>query len=246
MISLKALILAGNRYRQNDKKFIDTNRCLVSISGKPVLEQNLDRAIEVPSVDDIIIVLGYGGEDIINSYGNIYKGHIIKYVIQWTQRGIVHAIYNASREIGDDDFFLLIADEIIKESNHEMMADYFHYNSFFGVCGVVRPRQNLDISNTYGVSLEGFSITEVEENPIETIKYILQGTGHCMFSNNILSYIRKTPINESRGERDLAGLIQCAIDNGEDIKAFEIGKSYNTVTGLLKKVEKKKEKEINS
>ena len=98
------------------------------------------------------------------------------------------------------------------------------------------------------MSLEGFKITEVEENPVDTSKYILQGTGHCIFSNKLLSYIRKTPVN-SDGERDLAGFIQCAIDNGEDIKAFEIGKGYKTVSSLLKKIEEKekeKKKEIDS
>jgi NDP-sugar pyrophosphorylase family protein len=80
----------------------------LELRGKPVLEYNIERALEIENIDEIVIVVGYRAEDIINRYGINYKGKRIKYVIQWEQKGVVHAIECAKEAIGKDDFFLVI------------------------------------------------------------------------------------------------------------------------------------------
>jgi len=54
----------------------------------------------------------------------------------------------------------------------------------------------------------------------------IMGTGNCIFKNEILSYIKQTPINQKRGEKELPDLIQCAIDDGNIIKLFVICDNY--------------------
>ncbi len=58
-------------------------------------------------IDEIIIVVGYRAEEIINTYGTQYKNKKIKYVIQWERKGLVHAIECAKEAVGGDDFLLL-------------------------------------------------------------------------------------------------------------------------------------------
>ena len=63
----------------------------------------------------------------------------------------------------------------------------------------------------------------------------IMGTGNCVFKNRIFEYIRYTPINHQRGEKELPDLIQSAIDDGQLVKIFDIGGNYinvNTVEDL--------------
>lgn len=63
----------------------------------------------------------------------------------------------------------------------------------------------------------------------------MMGTGNCVFRNEIFEYIPLTPINQQRGEKELPDLIQCAIDDGNMVKCFDIGGAYinvNTVDDI--------------
>ena len=54
----------------------------------------------------------------------------------------------------------------------------------------------------------------------------VRGTGNCIFRSKIFDYIDLTPINQSRNEKELPDLIQCAIDDGLAVRAFDIGDVY--------------------
>ena len=55
------------------------------------------------------------------------------------------------------------------------------------------------------------------------------GTGNCVFRNEILDYIDRTPVHPLRHEKELPDLIQCAVDDGNPVKLFEIGTNYVNV-----------------
>jgi dTDP-glucose pyrophosphorylase len=55
------------------------------------------------------------------------------------------------------------------------------------------------------------------------------GTGNILFRNAIFDYLELTPINPSRGEKELPDLIQCAIDDGEAVKLFQVCDHYINV-----------------
>src|SRR3990170_2940342 len=109
---MKALILAGGRGKRLDDLSIQNNKCMTKINGRPAIEYNLDNAVD-SGVDEIIIVVGYRAEDIINYLGNKYKNKRLSYVIQWEQRGLVHAIECSKEALAGDDFMLLLGDEIM-------------------------------------------------------------------------------------------------------------------------------------
>ena len=72
---------------------------------------------------------------------------------------------------------------------------------------------------------------------IEKPKYqhnIFQGTGHCIFKNDILNYIDECPIHirRGRGEKELPDLIQCAIDDGKEIRHFIVADDYTNVNDV--------------
>jgi len=229
---MKALILAGGRGSRIDEVSGNINKCMIEIDGRPVIEYNLDRACDIDGIKEIVIVVGHRAEDIINRYGTSYKGRKINYVIQKEQKGLVHAIECSIDAIKKDDFFLLLGDEVLINSRHTDMYNQFKEEKLFGMCGVVAQEDKKNISKTYAVISDEtgrvFRLIEKPKNPVNN----LQGTGHCLFRNDILSFIDRTPIHHERGEKELPDLIQCAIDDGEIIKIFNIGDKYTNINSI--------------
>lgn len=234
------LILAGGRGKRLNELCDEKNKCMISIKDKPLIQYILDNAI-CADVSEIIIVVGYKAEEIINVYGNEYKDKSIRYIIQPEQRGLVHAIECAKETLGDEDFILMLSDEFMVNLQHKQMIDFFNKKNLFGVCGVVIVKDIELIKKTYSI-IQGDDnrIYRLIEKPTKPMNNIM-GTGNCIFKNEILSYIKQTPINQKRGEKELPDLIQCAIDDSSIIKSFVIYDNYSNINSSDKDVPKQKE-----
>ncbi len=226
---MKALILAGGRGNRLEPITDQINKCMLRMAEKPLIEYSLDNA-RAAGVEEIIIVVGYLAEDIINTYGNRFHDVPIRYVIQWEQRGLVHAMECSMRAIGEADFMLFLADEVFVNPKHEAMIQKFKSESLFVLCGVSTAEDTSQIRKTYAIirNEDDDRIYRLIEKPARPMNNIM-GTGNCIFKNQILDYIPDTPINQKRGEKELPDLIQCAIDNGRTVKAFLIGDQYINV-----------------
>lgn len=225
---MKALILAGGRGKRLDETSTNRNKCMLQINNKPVIEYSLDSAVSC-DVDEIIVVVGYRAEEIINAYGNRYKDKKLKYVIQWEQKGLVHAIECAKDAIDGDDFMLLLGDEILVHPRHQEMLNEFTKGEVFALCGVLWVDNKDLIKRTYTLIHDGNNVihrlVEKPRNPLNN----LMGTGDCVFKNGIFNYIEVTPIHHERKEKELPDLIQCAIDDGKVVKSFIICDKYTNI-----------------
>jgi len=232
-------MLAGGRGERLGSITESLNKCMFELGGKPVLEYNLDRAAEL-DLNEIIIVVGYRAEDIINRYGTNYKGTRIRYIIQKDQKGLVHAIECAKNAINKDDFFLMLGDEVLVNSRLQEMLTEFKSKDIFALCGVTSQEDKEKISNTYNVLIDDKNrVFRLIEKPKRVLNN-WQGTGHCIFNNDLLSYIERTPIHPERGERELPDLIQCAVDDDHLVKIFDICDIYTNINSEedLKEAEK--------
>ena len=225
----KALILAAGRGKRLGEHTLETNKCLLPFNGRPLIEYSLENAI-FAKVDEIVIVVGYLAEDIINRYGNTYKGTTIKYCIQREQRGLVHAIETSKDIIGDADFLLLLGDEFLLKPDYGPFLQLFFKKKYFVVCGVITTKDKSTISKTYSILYDQdkkkvYRLIEKPRNPSNN----LMGTGNVVFNNEILDFIPRTPVNPARGEKELPDLIQCAIDDNKDVTFHILGSEYVNV-----------------
>jgi dTDP-glucose pyrophosphorylase len=234
---MKALILAGGRGNRINEFSENQNKCMIHFRGKPLIEHILTQTCTL-DVTEIVIVVGYKAEDIINHYGISFGNKRIRYVIQPEQRGLVHAIECARGALENEDFFLMLGDEVMQNPKREKMIQHFNAaDSTFVVCGILRVKDLGQIRSTYAVVKNDqeqiFRLIEKPRRPINEF----QGTGHCIFKNRILEYIDITPVHHERGERELPDLIQCCIDDGKIVRAFEVCDQYcniNSKDDLLK------------
>ncbi len=228
---MKALILAGGRGKRLEAQSAERNKCMIEFAGKPLVEWSLDNCVST-APEEIVVVVGYLAEQIINHYGNSYRGIRIRYAIQREQRGLVHAIETAAPFLNSSDFMLLLADEILLEPNHAAMVARFQQGGAFALCGVTVAPDPEAVRKTYAIfEDERGRILRLVEKPRRAINRY-QGTGNCIFSNGILKYIEYTPISQARNEKELPDLIQCAIDDGHIVESFPVGGRYvniNTV-----------------
>ena len=200
------------------------------VKGKELLRYSLDAAVDL-ELEEIVLVVGYRAEDIINYFGNSYRGIPIKYAIQRDQRGLVHAIECASTLLRGDDFFLFLADEILVGEKRKAMLEFYANEKPLAVCGMLRrpPEKESLIKRTYGVICsENLKLFRLVEKPRKILNP-WQGTGNCIMSESMLDYIDVCPIHHERCEKELPDLIQCAIDDGNTVFGFNICSDYANI-----------------
>lgn len=225
---MKALILAGGRGKRLDELSANKNKCMIEVNGRPVIEYSLDCAANT-DISEIIVVVGYKAEEIINTYGNRYKNKRLRYVIQWEQKGLVNAIECAKESMEGEDFLLLLGDEVLLYPRHQAMLDEFRKEAIFAMCGVLLVEDKNLIKRTYTIIHDDnniiYRLVEKPRNPLNNF----MGTGVCAFKNAIFDYIDITPIHHERKEKELPDMIQCAIDDGKVVKSFIICDKYTNI-----------------
>lgn len=226
---MKALVLAAGRGSRLGQHTSECNKCMLPMSGKPLLQYSLENAASA-GVDEIVVVVGYMAETVINAFGIDYGGTRVQYVIQDDAAGLVHAIDSARTAIDGSDFMLFLADEVLRTPRHKEMLQYFESKKLFGICGVVREPNREEIRKTYAVipnpnTDQIYRLVEKPRRPLNDIR----GTGNCVFRNAIFDYVDLTPINQNRNEKELPDLMQCAVDDGEDVRYFDIGDGYTNI-----------------
>ena len=210
----------------------ENNKCLFELEGRPVIEYSLECSVKICS-PEILIVVGYQAEKIIQRCGNSYKGVPIKYIFQAEQKGLVHAIECAKEALKDEGFMLMLGDELMINPRHLEMINKYYDENLFSLCGIIHVEDESLIKGTYAVLEEENNIIyRLIEKPIKPLNNIM-GTGNCIFKNEILGYINKTPVNPKRGEKELVDMIQCAIDDGHRIKSFPICDRYFNINSPI-------------
>lgn len=226
---MKALVLAAGRGSR-----FGGNKCLVPVTGKPLIEYSLSAAAKV-GVGEIVIVVGYETASVMDLCGTEYAGVSVRYVFQETLLGLVHAMDCAKASLDGDDFLLMLGDEILCGARHAEMILTFRDKDLFGICGAVPEQPPDQIRKTYEILADGAKIERLTEKPLAPSKGWM-GTGNCVFRNGLLEYVSETPLDPVTGERELAGLVQTAVDGGRRLEVFDLCEAYfnvNLVEDLL-------------
>lgn len=87
---------------------------MIRVAGKNLLEHNFDNLPK--EIDEIILVIGYMGQQIINHFGNNYKGLKITYVKQKKLLGTGQALHEC-RDILSNRFMVMMGDDIYSASD---------------------------------------------------------------------------------------------------------------------------------
>lgn len=113
---MQAVILAAGFGKRLRPITYHVPKPMIRIAGKNLIEHNLD--ILPDEIDELIIVVNYLKEQIINHFGNNYKGRKIIYIKQKDMLGTGHALKVCKDSI-KDRFLVMMADDIYSRSDIE-------------------------------------------------------------------------------------------------------------------------------
>ena len=205
---MKALILAAGEGLRCRPLTLTRSKVMLPVANRPILEYII-RALAQNDIKDIILVVGYKKERIMDHFGNgMYFGVNISYVEQEAQLGTAHAIKLAESGV-NDKFLVLNGDNLIDAGT---ISDLIQ-----GATGDITLLTVMREQTTgYGVVvLEKGKVSRIIEKPRDKVSHLVN-TGIYMFSSSIFGEIDKTPISET-GEYAITDTIQRIIDKGGNI-----------------------------
>jgi NDP-sugar pyrophosphorylase family protein len=209
---MKALVLAGGKGSRLRDHAASPPKPLMQVGDKRLMDFSLQNAV-ASSVDEIVIVVSAFTEGVINP---------LRLLLPWRADHLqdperarrVSSMRSSAPPVrlGDSDFVLMLADEIVIDASLAAMIDRFRRETLFAILGVVTvqdARRSARPTRFSRTASPGRSIGLIEK-PRRPHNDVM-GTGHCIFRSAILGYIDMCPINQTRGEKELPDLIQCAI-----------------------------------
>jgi len=99
----------------------NTQKCMLSIGGKNLIQHKID--ILPPPVTEVILVVGYLKENIINFFGDSYGGRKITYIVQDQLRGTGDSLWKA-KDILKERFIVMMGDDIYSPRDIEECLKY--------------------------------------------------------------------------------------------------------------------------
>ncbi|MFT4910807.1 MAG: glucose-1-phosphate thymidylyltransferase long form, partial [Natronomonas sp.] len=212
---MQAVVLAAGEGTRLRPLTEEKPKALVEVDDRPILSHCFDRLIELDA-DELLVVVGYKKERIIDFYGDAYEGVPITYTHQREPKGLAHALLCVEDHV-DDDFMLLLGDNVFeanlgdvvrRQREHRTDAAFlveevpYEEASRYGVCD----------TNDYG------EITDVVEKPDDPPSNLVM-TGFYTFTPAIFHACHLVQPSD-RGEYELSDAIDLLIQSGRTIDAI--------------------------
>jgi len=214
---MQVVVLAAGQGTRLRPLTDDKPKGMVEVDGKPILTHCFEQLVEL-GAEELVVVVGYMKENIIEYYGDEFEGVPITYAHQREQLGLAHALLTVEEYI-EGDFMLMLGDnifdanlqDVVRRHNEDRADAVFLTESVpweeagrYGVCN----------TNAYG------EITEVVEKPDEPESNLVM-TGFYTFTPAIFPACKLVqPSN--RGEYELSEAVDLLIRSGRTIDALRL------------------------
>jgi len=208
---MKAIILAAGRWTRL-RPITNTNpKPLIKIAWKSILEHNLD--IIYKKVDEVIIVVKYLKEKIIDEIWDNYRWTKISYITQWDEKWTGAAIKWLNFDL---DTIIMNWDSIFHKDDINALLDI---NWYWVLVQKVKSPEKYWIFKVD----ENNNISNIVEKPSNFI-WILANLWVYKFNSKIFEYVNNIELS-TRGEYEITDAINLFV-KAFPFKAIEINHSF--------------------
>ena len=214
---MQAVVLAAGKGTRLQPLTEDKPKVLVEVNGTPLIQDVFDNLIDA-GADDLVVVVGYKAEQIIDYFGDTYRDVPITYTHQREQLGLAHAILRAEPHI-EGEFMLMLGDNIFR-GNLEEVANRQREDR--ADAAFLVEEVPFEEASRYGVlnTNEYGEVIEVVEKPDDPPSNLVM-TGFYTFTPAIFHACHLVQPSD-RGEYELPDAIDLLIQSGRTIDAIRL------------------------
>jgi len=215
---MRAVILAAGEGSRLKPFTVTRPKVMIPVGDKPILEYVVN-ALQESGIIDIIMVVGYKREKIMDYFGDGHKwGVNIVYVEQFQQLGTAHALRQVSHMI-NDRFLVINGDTIIDSS---AIKEIVRVSSGDAAMLTV----TVDKAHQYGVvKTQNHIVRAILEKPKgEEISNVVNA-GVYSFSPIIFNFLESMEISE-RGEYEITDALRTMLKEDYTIKSVHTNATW--------------------
>ncbi len=217
---MKAVIPAAGIGKRLRPHTLNKPKALLPVAGRPILGHIVDDLREA-GIDGFVVVVGYEGEAVRDWFASAYPGLPVAFVEQERRLGLGHAVWTAREAVGDEPFFCILGDTILK-------ADY--RNLVRGGESLIAVREVEDPSRFGVVLSEGGRVTGFVEKPDRPVSR-LAIVGAYLFSDAVALWRAMERVLaedvRTKGEYQLTDALQFMIEAGHRFRTVPVGDWYD-------------------
>ncbi|MBI5375542.1 MAG: NTP transferase domain-containing protein [Candidatus Schekmanbacteria bacterium] len=223
------VILAAGRGNRMGPLGLNIPKPLLPVGNKPVIHYHVQYLKEL-GIDEIIVVVGYLKEKIIESLGDGEKfGVKIRYINQEKALGIAHAVLQLEGIISSP-FVLILGDIFFIPKNFTDIIKNFIGKRAGGIIATIKEDSPEKIRNNFSVMLgSAGNVIRVIEKPIK-VQNNLKGCGIYCFGLSFFDALRRTPRTAMRDEYEITSALQILIDDHYPVYSIDILKWESNLT----------------
>ena len=158
---MQAVIPAAGEGTRLEELTNEQPKVLVEVAGKPLMQYAFETVIDV-GAEELVVIIGYRGEQVIEHFGDSFDGVPITYVHQRKREGLAHAISLAKPHV-DGQFIVQNGDNIIRSDLERVVEAATEHAGALLVEGVTQE----EASRTGVVTTEDGLVTGVVEKPVD-------------------------------------------------------------------------------
>src|SRR4030042_3682165 len=183
-------------------------KTLFPIYDRPILHHIID-IMESLGIEDIYVIVNIHKEKIREYYKNIKPDlkSRLHFIEQKKLDGLANAILLIEKHTKKQPFLVILGDECIIAESLKPMIDLFFETKSIAAEAVVKEEDKDILRQTCSANVdEDGRILEILEKP-ENPPYMIRGCGIYLFKPDIFEFIRNTPTNPIRKEKDITSVI---------------------------------------
>lgn len=202
-------------------------KVLMEVEGKSLIERNVEILRDQLGVTDILVIIGYLGEQVIEYFERRPPGVRLRYVTQKEQKGIGHALLQVEAELAGRRFVVILGDELYLGQDHRKLLGFLDTDAD-AVLTFKREQNPKVVSRNFVGSFDGDRVLSLEEKPQQPHSDLM-GLGTYLLTDRVFHYLKTTGKSTLRNEVEITDALS-AMAQSEKVYRCVLDVEYTNIT----------------